>query len=40
LLTGLVDHRVVDRAELRRIAERIDAHEESAPPSKPKRRTP
>jgi predicted transcriptional regulator len=27
LLTGLVNHRVVDSAELRRIAERIEAHE-------------
>jgi predicted transcriptional regulator len=27
LLTGLVDHRVVDSAELRRLAERIDAQE-------------
>jgi len=28
LLTGLVDQRVVDRAELRRLAERIEAREE------------
>ena len=27
LLTGLVDHRVVDSAELRRLAERIEAQE-------------
>src|ERR1700722_1585266 len=27
LLTGLVDHRVVDSAELRRLAERIDVQE-------------
>jgi BlaI family transcriptional regulator, penicillinase repressor len=27
LLTGLVDHRVVDSAELRRLAERIEVHE-------------
>ena len=30
LLTGLVDHRVVDSAELKRLAARIDAHEKSA----------
>jgi BlaI family penicillinase repressor len=28
LLTGLVDHRVVDSAELRRLAEKIEAQEE------------
>ena len=27
LLTGLVDHRVVDRAELRRVAEKIEVRE-------------
>lgn len=27
LLTGLVDHRVVDSAELRKLAERIEAQE-------------
>jgi len=27
LLTGLVDHRVVDSAELRRLAKRIETHE-------------
>jgi hypothetical protein len=27
LLTGLVDHRVVDSAELRRLAERIEVQE-------------
>jgi len=31
LLTGLVDHRVVDSAELKRLAEKIDALERSAP---------
>ena len=30
LLTGLVDHRVVDSAELRRLAEKIDAQEKKA----------
>lgn len=29
LLTGLVDHRVVDSAELRKLAERIEAQERS-----------
>jgi len=30
LLTGLVDHRVVDGAELKRLAAKIEAHEKSA----------
>jgi predicted transcriptional regulator len=30
LLTGLVDHRVVDSAELKRVAARIEAHEKKA----------
>jgi predicted transcriptional regulator len=30
LLTGLVDHRVVDSAELKRLAAKIEAHEKSA----------
>jgi predicted transcriptional regulator len=30
MLTGLVDHRVVDSAELKRLAAKIDAHERSA----------
>jgi hypothetical protein len=36
LLTGLVDHRVVDSAELRRLAEKID-HQEKAQKSRRKK---
>jgi predicted transcriptional regulator len=34
LLTGLVDHRVVDSAELTRLAAKIEAHEKSAAAAK------